>query len=164
LERNLETGKEREIAKDVSLGSGSVNYFAEFALSPDGRRVAFIKEETLENDQTHWTSASLLKVKSLAGGEAVELCRKQGPITLQGWTPDGRYILFQDYERRRKKKDLWRIPATGGAPRKIELTMKEIHHLRVHPDGRQVVFDIKGKKKQELWVLESFLPESTTSK
>jgi Tol biopolymer transport system component len=156
LERNLETGKEREIAKDVSFGSSGPTFYSDFSLSPDGRRVAFIKEEILENETP---SASLLKVKPLAGGEATELFRGQGGqghITLHGWTPDGRYILFQD-------KGFWRIPATGGEPRKIELTMKRIAHLRVHPDGRQVAFDVEGQKL-ELWVMENFLPESTTSK
>jgi len=159
LERNLETGKEREIVRDVN--SGMVlrrGIFTDFSLSPDGRRMAFITKET---DTP--SSPRLLKVKPLAGGEATELFRVQGLIILQGWTPDGRYILFRDYDGEGTKY-LWRIPAAGGEPRKIELTMDGIEHLRVHPDGRQVAFDVGGGKKLELWVMENFLSESKASK
>jgi hypothetical protein len=35
-------------------------------------------------------------------------------------------------------------------------------HLRVHPDGRQIVFTGQiHPGKSEVWVMENFLPEST---
>lgn len=162
LKRNLETDKEREIAKDVSFGSFKARHFADFSFSPDGRRIAFVSQEVTEDNSI---SGSRLKVKAIAGGEATELFRMRRRITLQGWTPDGRYILFQDHEKGwgGDKRNLWRIPAAGGEPRKIELTMKEIPHLRVHPDGRQVAFDVKGLKL-ELWAMENFLPKPTAVK
>jgi Tol biopolymer transport system component len=161
LERNLETGKEREIAKDVNMVNKPF-VWSGYSVSPDDRKVAFVTIEVHENETQ--SVSSLLKVKPVAGGEATELFRMEGLITIQGWTPDGRQILFQDSDLAQNKKDLWRIPATGGQPRKIELTMKEILHLRVHPDGRQVAFDVAEGKKLELWAMENFLPESTTNK
>jgi Tol biopolymer transport system component len=36
--------------------------------------------------------------------------------------------------------------------------MRELRHPRVHPDGRRITFDA-SERKQEIWVMEHFLPE-----
>jgi len=50
-----------------------------------------------------------------------------------------------------------------GKPEKVGLAMKRLRELRVHPDGRQIVF-AAGGRKTEVWVMENFLPELMTSK
>jgi len=59
--------------------------------------------------------------------------------------------------------ELWRISLEGGKPEKVGLAMKRLRELRVHPDGRQIVF-AAGGRKTEVWVMENFLPELMTSK
>ena len=57
--------------------------------------------------------------------------------------------------------ELWSIPATGGAPRKLNLGVK-VKHLSLHPDGRRIAFTA-GKTDGAIWVMENFLPEPTAA-
>jgi hypothetical protein len=53
---------------------------------------------------------------------------------------------------------LWRVPAAGGQAEKLDLGMINLMHMRVHPDGRQIVFTAGDRpEKAEIWVLENFL-------
>ena len=55
---------------------------------------------------------------------------------------------------------LFRISLDGGAPEKIgELpSLNHVHEIRVHPDGRQLMFQ-SYVTHTELWALENFLPK-----
>ena len=59
------------------------------------------------------------------------------------------------------KVELWRISAEGGAPQRVGLAMDRLSHLRLHPDGRRIVFDALDARPEnnEVWVMEHFLPE-----
>ena len=50
------------------------------------------------------------------------------------------------------------IPAAGGEPRKL-LDAPRIMNLRVHPDGRRIVWG-GGRFRGEVWVMEN-LPGAT---
>jgi Tol biopolymer transport system component len=161
MERDLETGAEREIVQDANFGSLEVpRSIADYAFSPDGGKIVFVSRDARTKNGTRY---NYLKVKPVGGGETTELFRLERSIGIQGWTPDGRYILFQDGERfgGGRSKNLWAMPATGGEPRKIELSMKEVGRLRVHPDGRQIAF-ASTEMKLELWAMEKFLPDAAS--
>jgi tricorn protease-like protein len=70
---------------------------------------------------------------------------------------DGKRILFI------KKSDLWAIAAEGGEPHKLNLAMKGLAQLRLHPDGRQVAFQAGGSSG-EVWAMENFLPAAKSAK
>ena len=48
------------------------------------------------------------------------------------------------------------VPVSGAVPRTLALPAGA-DQVRVHPDGKQVVFSV-GKPAFELWALENFLP------
>jgi hypothetical protein len=71
------------------------------------------------------------------------------------WTRDGRYIIA------RARGEIWRVPAQGGTPLKLDLSvpkMLSFAALALHPDNRRFAFSVREGFKSELWVLENFLP------
>lgn len=143
IERNLASGRDREVLRKRTLAGLSV--------SPDGRQLTFI-----EVDRSSRTST--LNVMPTDGGPARELFRSAEPGALQNlaeWTPDGQRVVFGTFEPDKPK--YWIVPSGGGKPIRLELEAPGSSALRIHPDGRQVAFTT-GARKWEVWTLENFLP------
>lgn len=127
-----------------------------FALSPDGKQLAF--EES-----------NCLRVIAADGGEARDLLKVQPQEGLSSiaWTIDGKEIIFSKAlspaNLQEQTCELWRIPAEGGEPQKLGLAMDRIDNLRVHPDGKRIVF-VAGQYRAEVWVMENFLKKAKESK
>jgi Tol biopolymer transport system component len=139
MKRNLDTGEESEVVK-----TGAMLY----DLSPDGREVVF-------------QVAGAVKTVSLNGGEPRELFRGLArPNSYYGlkWTRDGRYIIAQAFGT--ASSEIWRVPAQGGTPLKLDLSVPRMERLSftLHPDNRRFAFSVNEGSKSELWVLENFLP------
>jgi Tol biopolymer transport system component len=131
--RNLDTGEESEVVK-----VGTIFY----DLSPDGREVVFQLD-------------GAVKTVSLNGGEPRELFRGLAKYYNLEWTRDSRYIIAQ--ARNAASNEIWRVPAQGGTPLKLELSVPNLMFFALHPDNRRFVFSVDEKSKSELWVLENFL-------
>jgi Tol biopolymer transport system component len=100
-------------------------------ISPDGLEVGFFASALAEGR---------LKKVSLAGGAPVTLC--DAPIARGGsWGADGT-IVFAPSPR----SGLWRIPASGGEPRRVttpNAANAENHRYpQVLPDGEHVLFEL----------------------
>jgi Tol biopolymer transport system component len=127
-----------------------------FALSPDGKQLAF--EES-----------NCLRVIAADGGEARDLLKVQPQEGLSSiaWTIDGKEVIFSKAlspaNLQEQTCELWRIPAEGGEPQKLGLAMERIDNLRVHPDGKRIAF-VAGQYRAEVWVMENFLPEEKSKK
>lgn len=138
--RNLETGEDSAVEK---VGRSS---FAD--VSPDGRHIVF---------QTD----GAVKTMSLDGGEPRELFRDPRYFVLR-WTRDGRHIIAQALDSvtglYAATSEIWRIPAQGGTPLKLDLSIAGMENFALHPDNRRVAFSVAEGTKTELWVLENFLP------
>ena len=141
--RELDTQQETELCSDAY----------KFALSPDGRWMAFDGE--LDD------STVGLLVMPAEGGEPRELLRVPIPMFAEAWTADGTSVLFTR-ESKDGKQALWQIPVEGGEPQEIGLAMEGLRELRVHPDGSQIAFTA-GWPSLEVWVMENFLPGSNPS-
>ena len=141
--RNLESGEVTEIVK-----SGW-----QYDLSPDGKEVVFQLD-------------SIVKIVSINGGEARELLHGVAKNYWLRWTRDGRYIIAQSLFT--ESGEIWRIPAKGGTPLKLELSIPKIKDscgcLTLHPDNRHFAFSINNENRTELWVLENFLPTAKSVK
>jgi Tol biopolymer transport system component len=137
--RNLDTGEESEVVK-----GGSMYY----DLSPDGREVVFQVD-------------GAVKTVSLNGGEPRELFRGLAQNYKLEWTRDGRYIIAQalDGPLNTASGEIWRVPAQGGTPLKLDLSIPKMEFFTLHPDNRRFAFSVNDGTKAELWVLENFLPK-----
>jgi Tol biopolymer transport system component len=136
--RNLDNGEESEVVKIRRLN---------YNLSPDGREVVF------EVD-------GAVKTVSLNGGEPREIFRGLAGTHPHGlsWTLDGRYIIAQASGK------IWRVPAQGGTPLKLDLSVRTISPFALHPDNSRFAFSVIEESKSELWVLENFLPKEVREK
>jgi len=134
--RNLDTGEELEVVKSER----------QYDLSPDGREVVFQMD-------------GAVKTVSLNGGEPRELFRGLAQYYGLSWTRDGRYIIAR--ARDTANSEIWRIPAQGGTPLKLDLSVPKLAFFTLHPDNRRFAFSVLEESKSELWVLENFLPEHT---
>jgi Tol biopolymer transport system component len=151
VRRDLGTGNETELIRRPRLGT--------LNLAPDGRAIA-----TFSFDPSA-KSASLLLI-SIPGGEPRELMRVNEPAGIQMWAPDSRAIFIK-----RSPSDgrpaLWRAPLDGTQPKKLDANLDpNIGQFRLHPDGRQVTFEVRVQHRQgvEVWALENFLPDLSRKK
>jgi Tol biopolymer transport system component len=142
--RNLDTGEESEVVK-----AGKMYY----DLSPDGQQVVFQVD-------------SAVKTVSLNGGEPRELFRGLAQNYKLGWTRDGRYIIAQalDGPLDTASGEIWRVPAQGGTPLKLDLSVPKTEYFALHPDNRRFAFSVNEETKSELWALENFLPAGQPAK
>jgi len=170
LVRHLENGEETEFYR----GQGTASISPSFALSPDGRQVAF---------GSPWHPAmgvGGLYVIPTTGGEPRELLREPDSQesgrrirSIRGrqleWTPDGRYVLFTRGNSTKGgfKADVWRIAVEGGRPEHLGTLPASLRFslgMRVHPDGKRIAFySMSRRTEPELRVIENLLPGPASS-
>jgi Tol biopolymer transport system component len=145
--RSLDTGEESEVVNEGTGGTAQWYY----DLSPDGREVVF-------------QAKNAVKIVSLNGGEPRELFRGSAKYYRMRWTGDGRYIIAQAASFGGSdatgiaSTEIWRIPAQGGTPLKLDLSVPKLAFFTLHPDNSRFAFSVNEGSKSELWVLENFLP------
>ena len=151
MTRDLETGQETELQRAVKP-----SIVGPLAVSPDGQRLAFVQWDE--------RGTTLLKVMPAAGGEPHDLLGVQQPewISALVWAFDSRHLIYATAASGQARQfGLWRISAEGGEPHSLGLTMEglSLYGLSVHPDGRHIAFTAGRPHRNEVWVLENFLPE-----
>ena len=149
LVRDIETGRERELARTSFINSTA-------ALSPDGKRLAMIlrPEENLR----------VLQVMDFPGGSPKEILRFKfhGDHYIDlAWSPDSRFIYFSQSSDDGVNWDLWRIPGEGGNAQNLGINMRRFESLSIHPDGRRISFTSIPQEGEfpQVWVMENFLPD-----
>lgn len=130
-----------------------------WALSPDGRRIAFAVAE--DSTRSDWNVSRVLRVMPVEGGEAVEVTRvgdDQEIIAIR-WTPDGNTLLFAAGVGDGHVADggIWRVPVDGGEPilTDLPLTAIQLVQLDFHPDRSRVAFST-GDMWAEIWAMGGF--------
>jgi Tol biopolymer transport system component len=139
--RDLGTGQERQIHSDAR----------HFALSPDGRFLAVLREDLP-------TKPAALEIVALDTGQSRELLRVPDPVVFYKvltWSADGRFLFFNGAPGR--TTELWRVAVENGASEKLGIAMEGLLQVRVHPDGRRIAF-FASQLGGELWAMEQFLP------
>jgi len=156
IERTLDSGAERDVFRRRGLAGGE--------LSPDGRYVAVWQVDANEATRPSSTPATVLLIPT-AGGEPRELLRSTPTTEVfrihLAWRPGGRSLLVQ--KNTTAGAQLWSIPIDGGERRRLDLNLSNAVGMRIHPDGRQVAY-VDGENRNEVMVLENFLPAGTTVK
>jgi len=141
--RNLDTGEESVVVKRGAIGG--------YGFSPDGRQLVFQVD-------------GAVKTVSLNGGEPRELFRGLAQYYWLKWTTDGRYIVAQALAAAAATSEIWRVPAQGGTPLKLDLSVPKMELFALHPDNRRFACSVNEGSKSELWVLENFLPTAKAAK
>ncbi len=142
VRRHIATGKEAVLFQSTGAPCGGGFLFR----SPDGKWLVFRPEDCVSRR---------LGVVSTQGGELREI--KDFPMPLS-WTPDSRYVIAQ------RGKEVSRIPLDGGAPQKWEGSWEGLQwFLRVHPDGKRVVYRMQ-QPGSEIWAVENLFPKTIAAR
>ncbi len=159
LVRNLETGQEEKICEFHPAS------YRCWDLSPDGKEIVIADADP--------NSPSQLKIITVEDKQSRELLPRAWKPPYDeykgfrsvAWSADGKSVLL-NIPKYYWYNALWHVPVGGGEPREIFVTPKLGYWdsgLCVHPDGKRIAFNALGAEKG-LWVMENFLPKSTTDK
>ncbi len=124
---------------DPRIGSilaelASVHPFDQVAISPDGKRVAWI-EEIIENRKDTGNSAIFIA----SGGAPVELSAKPASSDRSVvWSPDSARIAFLSDREKKGQMQLYVAPASGGRARKLTSLKGYLTDPHWSPDGTRI--------------------------
>ncbi len=169
-------GDLRIVVRDLEMGYETEWYRAPASLdfysmeaSADGRHLAFVLADRKK------VGGYSLMVMTAAGEKPRELDPRlkasEEVDYILGFTPDGRHLLFNSFDREQKGAGykFWRIALEGGAPQEIRLQMGRpvyVEQMNFHPDGQQISFTASSccGTNKPVWVMENFLPSVQTKK
>ena len=122
---------------------------SEPAFSPDGSRVAFVREGSAEGNSGIW-------FKQISGDELLQLTKNEGDCC-PAWSPDGRWLAFSRVSGAGRK--VYKVGASGGELYELFATdMIPTHgELDWSPDGKTIAYVAQGAQGAQaifLWSLE----------
>jgi eukaryotic-like serine/threonine-protein kinase len=108
--------------------------------SPDGRRIAFTSDRK---------GVRNIYVKDSSGAAAEELLLETGyEKDVEAWSPDGRFILFNQLTPNHER-ELWAVAAAGGGePFAVVAESKAVRKGAFSPDGRYLAY-VSGESGQD---------------
>lgn len=112
----------------------------EAAISPDGRRVAYVLSipRDLDNEPDGPPWRQLLVVDD--NGASRPFTERTDSVRRIAWTPDGQHISFVAEREGDPAASLYRIAVDGGAAQKILSRASNIEDYHWSPDGERVAF------------------------
>ncbi len=151
IKRDLATGQEKEVYRKAAppdIGSPAV--------SPDSRYLSFSTSDVAANQ------GYVIRIIDLADGRTRDILQGKLDSTAPHiWARDGKSILFikrPSGSQRGEKGELWRVPAAGGEPTKINLGIEFMRGADLSPDEKRIVYTSE-KLVLEIWAMENFLPQ-----
>jgi len=125
-------------ARQITFGNEKIE---KLAVSPDGQWLAY--------DSDRNGVADIWKVPA-AGGTPVQLTRGPNHKFANGWSPDGREVLFHSIVEGRQR-DVFVVSADGMKTETVASSPLDEQHSAWGPDGNSVVFDITPPAGQDRW-------------
>ncbi len=111
------------------------------AVSPDGRRIAFVLHSTDKASNEFRSAIWLLSLdeQGQAAGDARQLTSGTKSDTNPAWAPDSRRLLFLS-NREGEKNQLWLIDTMGGEAQKLTSMFRGVNEAAWSPDGQWIAF------------------------
>ena len=151
---HIASGKDEELFQYSS--DDFMDRIFTLSLSADGKWLAAINRG----------KKRVLRIIRTEGGESQELFSFKHPGGFPSshvWSKDDKYIIYcmRQSNQNGAKWNLMSVPVDGGKPMKIDLNIRGIYNLSIHPDGQHITFSSAGYSypKNHIWLIENFLPE-----
>jgi Tol biopolymer transport system component/DNA-binding winged helix-turn-helix (wHTH) protein len=110
--------------------SNSVLFESYPKFSRDGQFLAFVRWKSDINADLHLVDLRTRVIRRLTFDEV--------GIPALEWTEDSREIIFSS--DRRRPRQMWRLPLSGGEPIPIDLLPFDVDYLTIHPSGKMIAF------------------------
>lgn len=124
----------------------SINYknVAAPSISPDGRFVAYLVEETNWDANQFETE---IWIASLQTGEKYQLTNGKNSSRAARWSPDGKTIAF--LSNREGSQQVYLISPAGGEPVRLTNAENGVNNMSWSPSGRHLAFTTNDSESQE---------------
>lgn len=131
---------------------------AQFAWSPDGRRVAFIAQEGERSFAFKWfpqprvvaRTLSRLRIMDVDGAQSRVIFEDEVWLRNIAWLPDGEQLTFCAHQR--GETGLYRIRADGT---ERHLLARGVQDYQWSADGRHILFQYVEPGSKDLWLMEA---------
>jgi dipeptidyl aminopeptidase/acylaminoacyl peptidase len=135
-------GQARPAANPAAQGPARVRRFRETALSPDGKRVAWVETFRARDGASSAPSAIFIADLGASAGQARRLTVHEGPCISHSlaWSPDGEQLAFLSRRGTTKQLQIHVAAAAGGKARRLTNLKGFLADPRWSPDGRQLAF------------------------
>jgi Tol biopolymer transport system component len=150
----LDSDRKNIIKYDLDKKKGTVVYHADqsighISLSHNGEYIAVCQAVNA------WDKLNGLVILSLSGNQPVTFAKpvKAGLLRWPEWTPDNKGVIVA------VNSDLYLFQVNGGQTSKLDFSNKDLGYIRIHPDGKQVVYDQMIRRSKEVWAIDNFLPK-----
>jgi TolB protein len=143
--------------KPVNTGSAT-RCNNDHGISPDGRQLAI--SNGIEKSPGDFSSA--IFILPVDGGEP-ELITDNTPSYWHGWSPDGKTLTYVGM--RNNEYDIYTIPVTGGAEKRITFSPGLDDGPEYSPDGKYIYYNSFQTGRMQIWRInaEGGTPEQLTS-
>ncbi len=140
-------------------------WMGNIALSPDGRRVAFVmhSSDKTKNDRQSAIYLLHLDEQGYAVDEVRQLTSGVKNDSYPVWAPDSRRLLFIS-DREEEKGQLWLIDTGGGEARKLTGMLNGVSEAAWSPDGQWIAFTAAVSAKDDDEVLTGRKPLNADEK
>jgi dipeptidyl aminopeptidase/acylaminoacyl peptidase len=116
---------------------------AEPQLSPDGKRVAFVRKEP--NDEEYETTIYVVPIN---GGEPQRFTAEDGNDARPRWSPSGDRLAFTSVRGDRESSQVWVMPVDGGEARQVTDVVGSVETFVWSPDGERIAFTQRSTEEE----------------
>lgn len=120
------------------------------AISPSGRRVAFVRSVTQASDPEAGDGYQQILLVPLDGGEERAFTARGVSSSSPRWSPDGSALAFLTRRQdRHEERQIYLIPADGGEAQLLTRHETGVEAFAFSPDGASIAFVARDPESEE---------------
>jgi dipeptidyl aminopeptidase/acylaminoacyl peptidase len=141
----------------------NVQEYDRTAISPDGKRVAWVRKLKDANGALKLAAVEIADLsKPAQPPRQITAARdaRDHDEKWPAWSPDSKFLAFRSDAAKAGQAQVWVVPAAGGPPKQLTQVTGQISDLRWSPDGRSIAFLFVEGSAQETGALTAYKPDA----